>query len=193
MTQYVDFVFRIKLVLIHGKDVEEIPFLPDYHKKFEHCYDWSLLTEQQVCVIAEYPNVTTSTTHAYFPLSGPFSAAIIRKNRYSGKFYTLGYWKWKLDIACLSKCQWFVTLWNIGNEMYENIFLLISVRALYWHSDFKKKILRWGLSFSIFHKTTSTITPFPCIHITLCCIPVHSKIWSLLLSTRRRRIQKMWI
>ncbi|XP_056017955.1 uncharacterized protein LOC125660671 isoform X3 [Ostrea edulis] len=70
---------KIKLVLIHGKDVEEIPFLPDYHKKFEHCYDWSLLTEQ-VCVIAEYPNVTTSTTHAFFPLSGPFSAAIIRKN-----------------------------------------------------------------------------------------------------------------
>jgi hypothetical protein len=75
--------YRIKLLLIHGpgNDVEEIPYLPGYRKKFEQCYDWSLLTEQQVCVIAEYPNVTTSTTHAYFPLSGPFSAAIIRKNR----------------------------------------------------------------------------------------------------------------
>ncbi|XP_061191547.1 uncharacterized protein LOC133199693 [Saccostrea echinata] len=73
---------KSRLLLMHGddKDVEEIPFLPAYHGKFEQCYNWSLFTEQQVCLIAEYPNVTASKSHAYFPLSGPFSASVTRKN-----------------------------------------------------------------------------------------------------------------
>ena len=76
-------LMRNKMLLIHGGDTlaEEVSFIPNYHGNFEECYAWSLLTKQKVCVTAEYPNVTSSTTHAYFPLSGPFSATVIRKNR----------------------------------------------------------------------------------------------------------------
>ncbi|XP_052686457.1 uncharacterized protein LOC128165710 [Crassostrea angulata] len=78
-----EFAFiKNKMVLMHGDeiDIEEVPFLPNYHGKFERCYAWSPLTDQEVCVSADYPNVTSSTSHAYFPLSGPSFASIFRKN-----------------------------------------------------------------------------------------------------------------
>lgn len=83
--------FRNKMVLMHGDeiDIEEVPFLPNYHGKFERCYAWSPLTDQEVCVSADYPNVTSSTSHAYFPLSGPSFASIFRKNRYIPAYKSL--------------------------------------------------------------------------------------------------------
>lgn len=111
--------FRNKMVLMHGdeKDVEEVPFLPNYYAKFERCYAWSPLTDQEVCLRAEYPNVTTSTSHAYFPLSGPFFASIFRKNRYLHVYkslrvyFLLKDWEWIVPFHCKICLQIIFSKW----------------------------------------------------------------------------------
>lgn len=60
---------------VHNDETLEILGDPDYQTAIRKCYTKIpyLLIGDQLCGNVLYPNVSTSTRHAYFPLSGPFS------------------------------------------------------------------------------------------------------------------------
>lgn len=72
------------MVLMYGdeKDVEEVFFFLNYYGKFEWCYVWFFLIDQEVCVSVDYFNVISFILYVYFFLFGFFFVLIFRKNRY---------------------------------------------------------------------------------------------------------------
>ena len=66
------------MLLLHHSGQENVQRDSALETKYERCFpDWLVAaTGRSLCVNFDYLNVTTSKTHAYFPLSGPFELEV---------------------------------------------------------------------------------------------------------------------
>lgn len=66
---------RSKMILIHNTGEEQLSNDPAIESKVVRCGSekFSMLLGRALCASLTYANVTGSQSHAYFPLSGPFS------------------------------------------------------------------------------------------------------------------------
>lgn len=66
------------MYLVHNTEVEELHNNPDVESTYGRCVmdEYAMLIGRKLCASLDYANVSQSTQHAYFPLSGPFSYAL---------------------------------------------------------------------------------------------------------------------
>lgn len=69
---------KSQMLLLHHSGEKNVERNSALETKYERCFpDWLVAaTGRSLCVNFVYPNVKTSRTHAYFPLSGPFELKV---------------------------------------------------------------------------------------------------------------------
>ena len=67
------------MMIDHHSGSEKVQRDPALEKNYQRCFpDWLVAaTGRSLCANFVYPDVKTSTTHAYFPLSGPFELNMV--------------------------------------------------------------------------------------------------------------------
>ncbi|XP_053394072.1 uncharacterized protein LOC123525854 [Mercenaria mercenaria] len=82
------FYARGRMQLNHYSGIETVSEDPTVSSAYRRCNveQWiSMITRKKMCLDFVYPNVTTSKSHAYFPLSGPFDLDITIEDLDSNK------------------------------------------------------------------------------------------------------------
>ena len=72
-------VCRSDMFILHNSDEVTVKGDPTVEKTYTRCLpDWLVMaTGRSLCVNFVYPDVKTSKTHAYFPLSGPSDLKLV--------------------------------------------------------------------------------------------------------------------